>query len=391
MQSSNPNTAAPSSQSAAKSAAVNTAEVAVIGGGIVGLAIALGLTRNGHQVVVLDESDIALRASQGNFGLVWVQGKGDTLPEYAAISRQSARLWRSLSDQLLDSTGIDIQLQQKGGLFFCMTEQELNARQQMLEQMQQAAGGDYPFQVLDLKQVQELEPEAGPEVAGATLGPEDGHVNPLLFYRAMTEQFLQSGGRIVHSGKTTDIKPLNQGFTVTCHDKGLDQKWHCDKVVLTAGLGNKDLAPMVGLHAPVEPNLGQVLISERLKPFLNYPTGHVRQTNEGTIQIGDSKEDVGFITDTRIEVLAQIANRARKMYPILNKVRLVRTWGALRVMTPDGYPIYQESTRHPGAYVVTCHSGVTLGALHQGPIADWISQNTTELPLEAFNGQRFNG
>ncbi len=375
--------------------APNTAEICVIGGGIVGLAIALGLIRNGHQVVVLDESDIAFRASRGNFGLVWVQGKGDTMPEYATISRHSARLWQPLADSLRDSTGIDIQLQQKGGLFFCMTEQELQARHQMLTKMQQAAGGDYPFQTLDLKQVQALEPEAGPEVAGATLGPEDGHVNPLLFFRAMTEQFLQLGGKIVHSGKVSGIKSHHSGFMVTCHDKGFDSVWHCEKVVLAAGLGNKELAPMVGLHAPVEPNLGQVLISERIKPFLSYPTGHVRQTNEGTIQIGDSKEDVGFNTDTRIDVLAQIANRARKMYPILNKVRLVRTWGALRVMTPDGYPIYQQSSECPGAYVVTCHSGVTLGALHQGPIADWISQSTisqstTQLPLEVFNGQRFS-
>lgn len=375
--------------------APNTAEICVIGGGIVGLAIALGLIRNGHQVVVLDESDIAFRASRGNFGLVWVQGKGDTMPEYAAISRHSARLWQPLADSLQDSTGIDIQLQQKGGLFFCMTEQELQTRHQMLTKMQHAAGGDYPFQTLDLKQVQALEPEAGPEVAGATLGPEDGHVNPLLFFRAMTEQFLQLGGKIVHSGKVSGIKSHHTGFMVACHDKGLDSVWHCEKVVLAAGLGNKELAPMVGLNAPVEPNLGQVLISERIKPFLNYPTGHVRQTNEGTIQIGDSKEDVGFNTDTRIEVLAQIANRARKMYPILNKARLVRTWGALRVMTPDGYPIYQQSAEYPGAYVVTCHSGVTLGALHQGPIADWISQSTisqstTQLPLEAFNGQRFS-
>ena len=372
-----------------QSANPNTTEIAVIGGGIVGLAIALGLTRNGHQVVVLDERDTAFRASQGNFGLVWVQGKGDTLPEYAAISRQSARLWRALADNLQETTGIDIQLQQKGGLFFCMTPQELDSRQRMLQQMQHAAGGDYPFQVLDLKQLQELEPEAGPEVAGATLGPEDGHVNPLLFFRAMTEQFLQAGGRIVHSGQVTEIKSSSQGFAITCYDKGLNSHWQCEKVVLAAGLGNKELAPMVGLNAPVEPNLGQVLISERMQPFLNYPTGHVRQTNEGTIQIGDSKEDVGFITDTRIEVLAQIADRARKMYPILNQARLVRTWGALRVMTPDGYPIYQQSAQYPGAHVVTCHSGVTLGALHEGPIADWISDNHTQLPLEVFNGQRF--
>jgi glycine/D-amino acid oxidase-like deaminating enzyme len=121
---------------------------------------------------------------------------------------------------------------------------------------------------------------------------------------------------------------------------------------------------MVGLNAPVVPNRGQVLITERLMPFISYPTGHVRQTVDGTVQIGDSKEDVGFDKGTSMEVLAQIAARARKLFPILKDVKLVRAWGALRIMTPDGIPIYEESKSCPGAYLVTCHSGVTLGAFH---------------------------
>ncbi|OPX55531.1 Glycine/D-amino acid oxidase [Oceanospirillum multiglobuliferum] len=364
----------------------NQAEICVIGGGVVGLSVALGLIRNGHQVCVLDESDLAFRASRGNFGLVWVQGKGDSLAQYAQISRRSARLWQPLAKRLQADTGIDIQLQQKGGLFFCLTEAELQARKQMLSQMQVAVGGDYPFEVLDLQQLRELEPEAGPEVAGATWFPEDGHLNPLLFFRALTDSFLKQGGQIIHSGTVSDIRALTQGFQIQTSQNGL---WQCQKVVLCAGLGNQILAPMLGLNAPVVPNRGQVLISERVKPFLTYPTGHVRQTGEGTVQIGDSKEDVGFDSGTRIEVMAKIANRARKMYPILNRVRLVRAWGALRVMTPDGYPIYQQSEVHRNAYLVTCHSGITLGALHEGPIADWISQGSTDLPLEVFNDQRF--
>lgn len=77
------------------------------------------------------------------------------------------------------------------------------------------------------------------------------------------------------------------------------------------------------------------------------------------------------------------------MFPLLRDVRLIRAWGALRVMTPDGYPLYEASQQYPGAYLVTCHSGVTLGALHEGPIADWIANDLTELPLEVFNAKRF--
>ena len=70
---------------------VGPVDVVVIGGGLVGSAVAWGLGRAGARVVVLDEGDDALRASRGNFGLVWVQGKGDGMPEYAAWTRNSAR------------------------------------------------------------------------------------------------------------------------------------------------------------------------------------------------------------------------------------------------------------------------------------------------------------
>jgi len=68
---------------------VHEADVAVVGGGLVGAAIAWGLARAGTRVVVLDEGDVAFRASRGNFALVWVQSKGLGMPEYAAWTKLS--------------------------------------------------------------------------------------------------------------------------------------------------------------------------------------------------------------------------------------------------------------------------------------------------------------
>lgn len=364
----------------------SVADVCLIGGGLVGMAVALGLQRNGSRVAVLDEGDVAVRASRGNFGLVWVQGKGDTLPEYADITRLSARLWPTLAASLQDATGIDVQLQQRGGLYLCLTEQELDARARMLEKMHEAAGGDYPYEKLDLKQVREKIPEVGDTVAGATWCPEDGHVNPLLLLRAMTERFKALGGIIDNAGRVETVEPHPAGFRIRARAGG---NWDCAQVVLCAGLGNRELAPQVGLSAPLSPNRGQVLVGERVRPFLDYPTGHVRQTGEGAVQIGDSKEDVGFDSGTTTEVMAQIAQRAIRLFPLLRDVKLVRAWGALRVMTPDGYPIYQASTTCPGAYLVTCHSGVTLAAFHEGPLADWIAGDRNDSSLEVFHAERF--
>lgn len=364
------------------------ADVTVVGGGLVGLAVALGLQDQGLRVAVVDEGDVALRASRGNFGLVWVQGKGDTCPAYARLSRLSARLWGQFAEQLTTSTGIDVQLSQIGGLFICLTESELAQRRQMLEAMRDEHDGDYPFEVLDHDQLKTKVPEIGPTVAGATWGPEDGHVNPLLLLRAMAQSFIAKGGQLLTSGPVTRVEPQQGRFRVHYGEQQLET----GKVVLAAGLGNRELAPALGLSAPVEPNRGQVLIAERVRHFLDYPTGHVRQTGEGTIQCGDSKEDVGLDCGTTTDVMATIARRAVTMFPLLKKVRLIRSWGALRVMTPDGYPIYQQSQQHPGAFVVSCHSGVTLAAAHAGPIAEWIATGVADpsLSLEEFHAERFS-
>ena len=67
-----------------------------------------------------------------------------------------------------------------------------------------------------------------------------------------------------------------------------------EKVVLAAGVANARLAPMVGLEARVRPQRGQIVVTERLARFLDYPVVTVRQTDEGSVMMGDSLEEVGF-------------------------------------------------------------------------------------------------
>ena len=182
-------------------------EIAVVGGGIVGLAVAYGLQRLGKQVAVFDEGDVAFRASRGNFGLVWVQGKGATLPDYARWTRRSAALWPELSDELGEAAGIDVELAQPGGLDIFLDEQELEARVQILETLRAALGGDYPFEVLGHNAVKRMEPEIGPKVVGAIYGPEDGHANPLYLLRALYRAFTRAGGRIVNGDTVRAVRP----------------------------------------------------------------------------------------------------------------------------------------------------------------------------------------
>ena len=146
------------------------------------------------------------------------------------------------------------------------------------------------------------------------------------------------------------------------------------KVVLAAGLGNAALAPMVGLAAPVRPQKGQVIVLERVRPFLPLPLATIRQTDEGTVLIGDSQEETRLRRYARPAGARGDGERARsRCFPLLREVRVNRTWAALRVMTPDGFPIYEQSPAHPGAFLATCHSGVTLAAAHAFVLAPAIA------------------
>ncbi|MBN3765859.1 FAD-dependent oxidoreductase [Burkholderia sp. Ac-20365] len=359
-------------------------DVLVLGGGLVGSAVAWGLAREGAKVTVLDQDDGAFRASRGNFGLVWIQGKGYGLSPYARWSRSSASRWPSLAAALLDETGIDVALRQPGGFHFFFSEDEIAERAKRFSTLQRELG-DYPYELLDAREVRERIPQIGPDVIGASYTPMDGHVNPLKLLRALHAGMQQRGVKLVNNEEALRITPESGGFAV----QGKRGVYRAARVVLAAGLGNRALAPHVGLHAPVAPNRGQVLISERVAPFLHYPTLNVRQTDEGTLQFGDSMEEVGFNDFTTTPVLSDIARRGVRAFPLLKNVRLVRTWAALRVYSPDGFPIYDESAQHPGAFVVTCHSGVTLAAAHALRIAPWIVGGAMPDDIPALSGTRF--
>lgn len=361
-------------------------DTVIIGGGVVGMSIAYGLARAGERVCVVDEGDDAFRAARGNFGLVWVQGKGLGCAEYAQWTLSSAAQWPSFAAELEAATGIDLQLSQRGGLMLCLSEEELSRQAGILDSISSTVGCDYAFDVFDLQELRQRLPEIGPAVIGATYCPMDGHVSPLRLLRALFQAFEGMGGQVVAGCSVSNIAYEGEIFIV---ESG-STKRVSRRLVLAAGLGNRALAPLVGLQAPVQPNRGQIIVTEKLEKFLDLPTGQIRQTGEGSVQIGDSKEDVGYDDRTTTDELARIADRALKCFPRLRDVNAVRTWGALRVMTPDGFPIYEASRQCPGAFLVTCHSGITLAAQHVGAIADWIRGGDEPIEITPFKADRFH-
>ena len=362
-------------------------DIAIVGGGLVGGAIGYGLARRGLSVALLDEGDIAYRASRGNFGLVWVQGKGLGLAPYSNWTQLSARRWLEFAALLRADADTDVVLEQPGGFHLCLSERELEHRVQTLTRLLEQPGLErYPFEVLDHAALADRIPGIGSTVVGGTYTALDGHVNALKLLRALHAGLLKHGGVYLPNTRIESARRSGERFDLQAKNK----TFRASKVVLASGLGNARLAPQVGLVAPVRPQRGQILVLERVRRFLHHPIATLRQTDEGTVLVGDSQEEAGFNDSVGMAILATLADRAVRTFPTLREVRINRTWAALRVMSPDGFPIYDQSRAHPGAFLATCHSGVTLAAAHAIELTPQIVAGDLDPRLQPFSAERLN-
>ncbi|MGQ0582680.1 MAG: NAD(P)/FAD-dependent oxidoreductase [Reyranella sp.] len=363
-------------------------DVAVVGGGLVGAATAWGVAREGCRVALLDEGDRAVRASRGNFALVWVQSKGIGLAPYSAWTVRSSNAWAGFADLLKDETGLDVCFQRPGGFHLCLSDKELETRANALKRLHNQPGAvDIRSEILDRTQLIKMLPDIGPDVVGASFSPLDGHVNSLRLFRTLHTAIAARGVRYLPSHRVDAIAQEGGTFRLATSQGEI----RAGRVALTAGNANMRLAPMVGLEAPMRPERGQIVVTERLRPFLHHPMGTLRQTDEGTVMMGDSHEDNTDPSGLTLGVSAKIVERALRAFPLLASANIVRTWSAIRVMTRDGFPIYDESETHPGAFVVCCHSGVTLAANHALTVATMIARGALDKSLVApFSARRFH-
>lgn len=356
----------------------------VIGGGLVGIAIAYGLQRRNIQTLLLDEGDMAFRASRGNFGLIWTQTKGIDMPAYARWTWGSAESWPALEQDLEAQSGIRLHYERPGGVEICLSDEEMSAKQAKMERLHGHAG-HIEYRMLERKALGNMIPGLGPEVVGGCLCAGDGHVNPLALLRALHAGFQREGGQIISGVTVQDIQPQASGFKIHTGSRSFE----CGRVVVAAGLGTPKLAGMLDMNIDVRPQRGQNLITERMKPFLSMPMSRIRQTADGGVQLGDSKEEVGFDDGVTSATLAEISERAVKVFPHLKTARIVRAWGALRIMSADGAPIYAQSKSYPGAYAAVCHSGVTLAAAHANILAPAFADNHLPPNIAELGPERF--
>ncbi len=372
---------------------MKTADVIVIGGGLSGSAIALGLMQNNAGTVILfDEQLPTQRLSRGNFGLTWFMCKGADHPVYAQWSRLSCQQWPEFAGMLEQETGYNVELDWTGGAVQAMGENEVNAHKASIENLKSVcakAGLDYPVTMLDRETFQELIPDMtlGEEVSGAMYTPEQGHVNPLKLMAAMRGAFQKKGGTFISGQTAYEVVPRSDQTVIVKTGKG---DFQAGKVVIASGHGSKRLMASLGERLHVYPQKGQLMVSQRCKRLLKIPVLSVRQTMDGTFMLGLSTEDTALNNRVTAPAMKSQAANAIRLFPELAKVNWVRAWGAIRVMTPDGAPIYTRVEGHENIFAVALHSAVSLAPLAFSTVAPWILGTDQHPLMSNFTNGRFN-
>ncbi|SDF03863.1 NAD(P)/FAD-dependent oxidoreductase [Limimaricola pyoseonensis] len=364
-----------------------TADVAVIGGGVTGAAIAYGLLRRGRRVVVLDEGDKAFRASRGNGGLVWVQNKGLGCPSYTRLSLRSSLLWTRFARDLQQDSGIDVAYERRGGLQCCLSEAEADTRAAQVRQMTAACSADgLDIRMIAPDEIRSMEPQIGPDVVAASYSPHDGAADPIRLLRALHAAILGRGGRILSGPAVEAIEPAGDGSHML---RRRDMRVAAGQVVIAAGNGARALGGTLGVALPVRPQKGQAIITERFGGHQKVFIIKARQTIDGHFILGSSIEEDAADLGTDLGYVGPSVARTLRILPFLQNARVLRTWAAYRVMTPDSFPIYGPIATAPGIHVATCHSGITLAAFHALDLPGILTGDAPADPIAQFLTTRF--
>ncbi|NSX84364.1 FAD-binding oxidoreductase [Agrobacterium tumefaciens] len=362
-------------------------DVIVIGGGMVGAAFAYGIAKSGKKVLVIDGADKDFRAARANLGLVWVQGKGTGTPAYTGLTLESSDRWPKFCEELKEISGKPIDYFRPGGLAFCMSEADFSARSDLIARTHNQRSEAYT-EMVERPALERMMPAVtlGPTIVGASYCKLDGHVNPLQLYAALHAAIAIVGGEIQYRNTVAKILPAPGGGFRVHTSTGV---FSAPRVIIAAGLATPALAGPLGLNMPLRPERGQLLVTERLSPIMPYPASGIRQGSEGTVMIGTTNEKAD---DTRVTMNSAItlARRAERIIPALGRVRLVRQWSGLRVLSPDKAPIYAQSPDHPGLFAAICHSGVTLAAIHAEMVGPAMAAGDLPESLSWFSNGRFD-
>jgi sarcosine oxidase subunit beta len=385
-----------------------SADVVVIGGGVVGTAIAYFLVRKNIDVILLEKGAITAGTSGKCEGDVLVCDKTPGFDSHLT------RLSQDLFPQIANELDYDIGWTQKGSLLAIENEAEMEAAKTLCSQL--AAEG-LPVRILDKYEVHEDEPYLAPDIVGGLETDCDGSLNPMALAYGLVNGAKKLGAKVLTHCAVTGIGLDANGGVERVVTAG--EEISTKRVVNAAGAWAAEIGKLAGLDIPIKPRQGQMLVAERTfrvarRKVMEFgymmakfdSPGYARQvtpemkkygvalvfepTEAQNFLIGSSRRFVGMDTSCHIDVLRALAQRAIRFFPVIKDIKVIRSYAGLRPFTPDHLPIISE-TEVPGFYVAAGHEGDGIGlSLITGKlISQMICDEAPAVPMEALKLSRF--
>jgi sarcosine oxidase subunit beta len=378
----------------------DTADVLIIGGGVIGTSIAFHLTRQGIKPLLVEKSAPAAGSSGACDGLVFLQSKKPGL--HLRLALESRKRFDGLSEAL----GRRIEFKNPGGMCLIDDEAELEAMRRFVEEQRQSG---LAVELIEGGEARRREPCLSEKVIAATYSALDSQVNPYALTFAFLAAAKSAGARTLMgeavkrieavSGKVAGVVTANRRISARV-------------VVNAAGALAAEVGRMAGLEIPITPRRGQIMVTAAVPPLLQHclisaqyvaakfkpelaeKKGmgfSLEQADSGNILIGSTREFVGFDRRTTFEGIRTIASRIVPVIPALQRVPVIRTFGGLRPYTPDGMPILGKVAGLEGFIMAAGHEGdgIALSAITGELIAELIAAGRTQFPIDAFRLERF--
>jgi len=327
--------------------------VVVIGGGVIGCAVAERLSLDRHQVTLLERDQLGSRASGA--------AAGELSPSHLPQDKESLALFPEVVARIEKDSAMNVEYRVQQGLLPAFTKAEADSLK--------AGGGRW----LDAAECQSTEPALSSDVLGAVL-LEHAHLTPPRFVRALARAAAARGAAIREDTPAVGFR--RDGQTIrSVKTAGEDLK--ADWVVIAAGPWTREVASNAGIDVDVRPQRGQLAAldpgSTVLRRSVFWSNGYLVPKGDGTIIAGGTEEDSGFDDRPTVAGIATLLELAQKLVPSLGGANLQRVWAGLRPMTRDGKPIVAISEVR-NLIVATGHhrKGILLAPLAASQVADLI-------------------
>jgi sarcosine oxidase subunit beta len=369
---------------------IKTADVVVIGGGVVGCSTAYNLAKLGAGKVVVLEKKYLASGSTGRCGAgMRVQWGTET---NCLLSRESVKMLAKLPEML--DVDIDIEFHQSGYLLPAYTNTMVEQfKENLALQKSLAIHSQWmtPEECLDVVPFLNLK-----GVLGATFCAEDGHCNPFKVTEAYATAARNLGVEIYTDREVVAIETEN-GKILTVHTAQGDISTHT--VVNAAGGYAKNVGRMVGVELPIFPERHEILVTEPVEPTMGpmvmsfYHNLYCQQSPHGSfiMGIGHPHEPESFNTQSSWQFLCDMAERIVEILPPLGRLNVIRQWAGLYDMCPDRTPILGNTPKLDRFFTAAGFSGhgFMISPITGQLMAEMVLGKPTTFPIHMFDAGRF--